>query len=136
MYTRHPKVRDLDPSALIVNLTIDSESKSRRAWASEGVRIVWSAWDGELDDDAEINFLEHHDNGAHSEPSGNGDICPVTISSTELRFCDAFACTRCFDRPEGKNFSRQTVFDKPTEASAIRTRKVALLSTKPVEDDC
>ena len=27
--------QDLDSSALIVNLTIDSESKSRRAWASE-----------------------------------------------------------------------------------------------------
>jgi hypothetical protein len=105
VYTRHPKVAQLDVSKLVVNLTLDETSEKRRTWARPGVRVVWSAWGGRLDSSAAVNFLEHHDNDQHSEPTGEGNVCPVTLASTEHRVCDEFACVRCFDRPDGASQS-------------------------------
>ncbi|MDG2012339.1 MAG: hypothetical protein P8J33_02470 [Pirellulaceae bacterium] len=98
VYTRHPSVVELDTSIVVVNLTLDKVSQNRRRWVKPGVRVVWSAWDGELDADSEVNFLEHHDHDQHSSPSGEGPVCPVTIASTARRVCDEFRCTKCFDR--------------------------------------
>ena len=97
-YTRHPDAEKLDPSLWIINFTLDKASKDRRAWAPSNARIVFSAWDGELSEDAEINFLEHH-RWSHSEPIGGGNICPVTLPNTVNRTCDAVQCCKCFKRP-------------------------------------
>lgn len=98
VYTRHPGVESLDVDQIVVNLTLDRASDSRRKWLRRGVRLVWSAWDGTLDPAAEVNFLEHHE-FTHSAPKGKGPICPATTADTEKRFCDAFGCSKCFEHP-------------------------------------
>jgi hypothetical protein len=126
VYTRHPNVCDLDKAALIINLTVDESSENRRQWATDGIRVVWSAWDGKLDPTAEINFLEHHDHGQHASPSGKGSVCPVTSTQTEHRFCDAFHCTKCFDDPlANKAVETAAVNNQP--ANSIQTRRIDLL---------
>jgi hypothetical protein len=126
VYTRHPNVCKLDGGALIINLTVDESSENRRQWAVDGIRVVWSAWDGKLDPEAEINFLEHHDHGQHALPSGKGTICPVTFTQTEHRFCDAFHCTKCFDNPlVNKAVETAAVYNEP--AKSFQTRRLNLL---------
>jgi len=126
LYTRHPKIKDLDVKSLIINLTVDESSENRRAWARDGVRVVWSAWDGKLDPTAEVNFLEHHDNGQHAKPDGHGLVCPVTDAATEHRFCDAFHCTKCFDVPNANAAaSEQRMHTRVIDAP--RTRRQSLL---------
>jgi hypothetical protein len=99
IYTRHPNVSMLDTSVLVINLTIDASSENRRDWVRPGVRPVWSAWDGLLDPNAAVNFLEHHDHGQHALPQGAGNVCPVTLANTARRVCDEYACVRCFEPP-------------------------------------
>ena len=124
LYTRHPSVGELDADVLVINFTLDESSRNRREWAGDRVRIVWSAWDGELDAEAEVNFLEHHDHGQHSRASGVGVVCPVTTATTERRFCDAFHCTKCFDRPEAAPDSSEMVGCHPT---GFRPRQQSML---------
>lgn len=126
IYTRHPKATELDTRALIVNFTVDDSSRNRRAWAKEGMRIVWSAWDGKLDPAASINFLEHHDHGQHALAVGEGTVCPVTASSTEHRFCDAFKCTKCFDEPAAAEMDTPESA-QPFVRGTVRTRHQGLL---------
>jgi hypothetical protein len=128
VYTRHPKVSQLDTSTLVVNLTVDETSEKRRSWAKEGVRVVWSAWGGRLDSTAAVNFLEHHDNSQHSEPNGEGNVCPVTLASSERRVCDEFSCVRCFDHPERE--ARTPAEDRVFEISLPprRTRHRSMLA--------
>jgi hypothetical protein len=126
IYTRHPKIVELDTDALIINLTIDESSENRREWIRKGVRPVWSAWKGKLDTNSEVNFLEHHDHGQHYEPQGDGSVCPVTSAKTEERFCDAFHCTKCFDDPNA--VSNKTVLkESQHEERPFRTRRQGML---------
>ena len=99
VYTRHPNAINLDTSKIVVNFTIDSSSTERKKWAPRGSRIVYSAWDGVIDDEAEVNFLEHHFL-SHSKPRGKGPICPATEVETEVRSCDACRCDLCFKTPQ------------------------------------
>jgi hypothetical protein len=127
VYTRHPKLRELDSKTLVVNLTLDDSSVDRRRWATDEVRIVWSAWNGRLSEDAEINFLEHHDHGQHAIPIGAGNVCPVTISSTSERFCDSFKCAKCFTPPNSTVPQDQEINAQRTERRSLRTRHLSML---------
>jgi hypothetical protein len=98
VYTRHPNAVDLDTTKIVVNFTIDSSSADRKKWAPRGSRIVYSAWDGVISDEAEVNFLEHHFL-SHSKSQGNGSVCPATQVETEVRSCDACRCDLCFRNP-------------------------------------
>jgi hypothetical protein len=124
IYTRHPKIKDLDTNALVINLTIDESSEGRRKWRRDGVRLVWSAWGGHLDPEAEVNFLEHHDHGQHAKPHGVGEVCPVTVATTEQRFCDAFHCTKCFDDPNDDATSNSSDHHKIKGHFRTRTQKM------------
>ena len=99
VYTRHRNAKKLDPSLWIVNFTLDKASASRRSWVPAGARIVFSAWDGEIDPHAATNFLEHH-RWSHASPTGQGAICPTTLPQTTIRSCDAVRCSLCFRRPD------------------------------------
>ena len=101
VYTRHPQAKDLDPELWVVNFTLDKSSESRKSWIPEGARIVYSAWGGELSEEAEVNFLEHH-RWSHLTPKGRGVVCPATAPETKVRTCDAVRCDRCFKRPASK----------------------------------
>ncbi len=127
VYTRHPNVTQLDTSALIVNLTLDEASESRRKWAISGTRVVWSAWGGRLDPQADVNFLEHHDNGQHSVPAGAGHVCPVTVASVERRVCDEFACVRCFEPPGESAAAPLVVHDIEVNRVVRRPRHRSML---------
>ena len=111
VYTRHPDANKLDPSKWIINFTLDSDSTERRAWAPANARIVFSAWDGILDDDVEVNFLEHH-RWSHIAPVGAGSVCPATLPETTTRSCDAVKCDLCF---------RQVVLIEPQLPARDRT---------------
>jgi len=123
-YTRHPGVEGLDVSRIVVNLTVDESSENRRKWAREGVRVVWSAWDGTLDPSAEVNFLEHHE-FTHSSPQGKGRVCPATSADTERRFCDAFGCVRCFESPLVQ--SKGEGLNAESSSKDVRTRTVGIM---------
>ena len=97
VYTRHRNARLLDPSLWIINFTLDDSSRTRIEWAPPQSRIVFSAWDGETNPEAETNFLEHH-RWTHAEPTGGGAICPTTLPQTTVRTCDAVKCDLCFRR--------------------------------------
>ena len=99
IYTRHQKASLLDPDLWVVNFTLDPQSESRRAWAPNSARIVYSAFDGLLSATAAINFLEHHRH-SHAEAKGeSGQICPATAPKTIERTCDACRCDLCFKPP-------------------------------------
>ena len=123
-YTRHPGVEHLDVSRIVVNLTIDESSESRRKWARDGIRVVWSAWDGTLDPSADVNFLEHHE-FTHSSPQGKGRVCPATSADTERRFCDAFGCVRCFESPSVLSDGRD--LEMENSSKDVRTRTVGTM---------
>ena len=95
IYTRHRRAKELNPELWIVNFTLDSDSRGRREWAPEDSRIVFSAFGGETDPEADINFLEHH-RWTHIEQSGTGRVCPATAPNMKDRTCDALRCNRCF----------------------------------------
>lgn len=127
VYTRHPGVAQLDTSSLVVNLTLDAASQDRRRWLRPGIRPVWSAWDGKVDPDVAVNFLEHHDGGQHSLPLGTGNVCPVTTASTEMRVCDEFGCTLCFDRI-GKPAQENPHNGESATLGQRRTRNLRMLN--------
>lgn len=134
VYTRHPGIAELDTAKMTVNLTLDRASRKRRAWARPGVRVVWSAWNGDLEKEVDINFLEHHDHDLHAVPKGGGSVCPVTAAKAEERFCDAYRCCRCFV-PPGQSQPRcdaNSASDgtSPT-AERPRVRHVGLLAGTP-----
>ncbi len=95
VYTRHPNVGKLDDKLYVVNFTIDRDSEDRRAWVPDSARIVYSAWDGVSNDNADVNFLEHH-RFSQQENTGKGKICPVTIPINRLSTCDEAKCDLCF----------------------------------------
>ena len=102
VYTRHPKAKNLNANAIAINFTLDSECDSRRSYAPKGSRIVASAWDGNLVESAQVNFLEHHSgffqgNLAMSTESKN--VCPVTLNHGDLKSCDDARCEICFTLP-------------------------------------
>lgn len=98
VYTRLKSVSELDPDLWVVNFTLDQSSRDRRAWIPPHARIVFSAFGGEVDPDAEVNFLEHH-RWSHLTPVGQGRVCPATAPDVPERTCDAVRCNRCFVRP-------------------------------------
>ena len=97
VYTRLQTVSELDPELWIINFTLDQSSRDRKAWVPPHARIVFSAFGGEVDPDAEVNFLEHH-RWAHLSPIGQGRVCPATAPDVPERTCDAVRCNRCFER--------------------------------------
>lgn len=99
IYTRHPFASRLDPELFVVNFTLDASSEGRRAWVPTSARIVYSAFDGRVSENAEVNFLEHH-RWVHLPAVGRGNICPTTLPETMTRTCDAVRCQRCFVPPE------------------------------------
>jgi hypothetical protein len=95
IYTRHRKAVLLDPSLFVINFTLDDSSLSRRSWAPAEARIVYSAWNGEIRKDVEVNFLEHH-HLSHSSAEGRGKVCPATQPAAKDKTCDGVQCDFCF----------------------------------------
>jgi hypothetical protein len=98
IYTRHPNAKKLCSKLLIINFTLDQSSYDRKEWSPPSARIVFSAFNGEIDPDVDINFLEHH-RWSHFPPIGTGQICPATHPEASERTCDAVRCSLCFQRP-------------------------------------
>lgn len=98
IYTRHKDAGLLDPKLFVINFTLDDTSLSRRSWAPESARIVYSAWDGRIRDDVGVNFLEHH-HLAHTASKGAGKVCPATRPETTDKTCDGVKCDFCFHAP-------------------------------------
>ena len=95
IYTRHRKASLLDPKLFVINFTLDDSSLARRAWAPSSARVVYSAWDGKVRNDVEVNFLEHH-HLAHSSTKGAGKVCPATQPAAKDKTCDGVKCDFCF----------------------------------------
>ena len=95
IYTRHPKARLLDPTLLVVNFTLEGTDDARLKHVPASARIVNSAWDGIIYDEAEVNFLEHHVERAATSTRA-GSICPVTANHKQTPSCDLARCQRCF----------------------------------------
>lgn len=94
-YSRHTDAHLYDPELFIVNFTVDGADDSRLKHKPRHARLVASAWDGELVELAEINFLEHHvEKGTQAH--GRGSICPVTLNHGLHPSCDAAGCDKCF----------------------------------------
>lgn len=100
VYTRHPNVARLDRDLYVINFTLDEDSLDRKSWIPEGVRTVFSAWNGQINKDADVNFLEHH-RFSHQIPAGAGLICPVTKPAVKVKTCDAAKCDLCFRKVGG-----------------------------------
>jgi len=98
VYTRHRNAPLLDSNLFVINFTLDDASLDRRAWAPEGARIVYSAWEGKIRDDVGVNFLEHH-HLSHTESSGAGKVCPATQPDAGDKTCDGVLCDFCFKHP-------------------------------------
>lgn len=101
VYSRHKKALLFNPKLFVVNFTLDGSSMDREKWIPPFARRVFSAFGGELDPGSEINFLEHH-RWHHSEPIGQGNICPATRPETLERSCDAVQCHKCFVKPDNR----------------------------------
>ena len=95
IYTRHPKAKLLDTNSLVVNFTLEGAGDVREKFVPLGARIVNSAWDGNINEAAEINFLEHHVEKSTSA-QGSGSICPVTANHKKTPSCDSAHCQKCF----------------------------------------
>jgi hypothetical protein len=95
IYTRHPKAKLLDTKLLVVNFTLEGAGDARYKFVPNGARIVNSAWDGNINEAAEINFLEHHVEKSTSA-KGAGTICPVTANHKLTPSCDSAHCQKCF----------------------------------------
>ena len=98
VYSRHKKALLFDPKLFVVNFTLDGSSLDREKWIPPFARRVFSAFGGEVDPGSEINFLEHH-RWHHSEPIGEGNICPATRPEALEHTCDAVRCHKCFVKP-------------------------------------
>jgi hypothetical protein len=96
VYTRHRRAADLNHELFVVNFTIDKASEERRKWATSHSRLVYSAFDGDLSPDAEVNFLEHHRWNHVAPRSGTGNVCPATVPDISERTCDSVRCDKCF----------------------------------------
>ena len=97
VYTRHPNAALLSENFLI-NFTIDSSSRNRRKFSESRMNIVGSSFDGVLERDAKINFLEHHGK-IHLAGSDEQDtICIVSDARNGFRSCDEARCTKCFEK--------------------------------------
>ena len=95
IYTRHPKAKLLDINLLVVNFTLEGAGDVREKFVPNGARIVNSAWDGDINEAAEINFLEHHVEKS-TIARGAGSICPVTANHKVTPSCDSALCQKCF----------------------------------------
>ena len=95
IYTRHPKAKLLDTNLLVVNFTLEGAGDVREKFVPNGARIVNSAWDGDINEAAEINFLEHHVEKS-TIAKGAGSICPVTANHKVTPSCDSALCQKCF----------------------------------------
>lgn len=95
IYTRHPKATLLDTNLLVVNFTLEGAEDVRKKLVPSGARIVNSAWDGKINESAEVNFLEHHVEKS-SIAKGAGSICPVTAHHKLTPSCDIARCEKCF----------------------------------------
>ena len=95
IYTRHPKAKLLDTNLLVVNFTLEGAGDVRNKFVPNGARIVNSAWDGDINEAAEINFLEHHVEKS-TIAKGAGSICPVTANHKVTPSCDSAHCQKCF----------------------------------------
>ena len=95
VYTRHPLANRFDPNLLIVNFTVDGHGDSRISFKPRAARLVSSSWDGNLLEEAEINFIEHHVEKS-ARPSGSGQSCPVTLHHDVTPSCDSARCEKCF----------------------------------------
>jgi hypothetical protein len=98
IYTRHKNARLFDPKVFVVNFTLDGASMDREKWIPPFARRVFSAFGGEVDPGSEVNFLEHH-RWHHSEPIGQGNVCPATRPEAPEHTCDAVRCHKCFVKP-------------------------------------
>lgn len=98
VYTRLKSVSELDPDLWVINFTLDKSSMERKSWIPAHARTVFSAFGGEVSEEADVNFLEHH-RWSHLTPIGNGRVCPATAPNVPVRTCDAVRCARCFVRP-------------------------------------
>ena len=98
VYSRHKKALLFDPKLFVVNFTLDGSSMDRENWIPPFARRVFSAFGGEVDSGSEINFLEHH-RWHHSEPIGQGNVCPATRPEAPEHTCDAVRCHKCFVKP-------------------------------------
>jgi hypothetical protein len=97
VYTRHPNANLLDKKFFIVLFSLDKSSEDRRKFIPEGARVVRSAFDGNIVENVDVNFLEHH-RWIHISPIGSGKICPATEAATKVKTCDACKCDLCFTR--------------------------------------
>lgn len=95
IYTRHPKAKLLDTNLLVVNFTLEGAKDIRKRFTPNGARIVNSSWDGNINEAAEINFLEHHVEKS-TVAKGTGSICPVTANHKVTPTCDSALCQKCF----------------------------------------
>jgi len=95
IYTRHPKAKLLDTNLLVVNFTLEGAGDVREKFVPTGARIVNSAWDGDINEAAEVNFLEHHVEKS-TIAKGAGSICPVTVNHKLTPSCDSAHCQKCF----------------------------------------
>jgi len=95
IYTRHPKAKLLDTNLLVVNFTLEGAGDVREKFVPNGARIVNSGWDGDINEAAEINFLEHHVEKS-TIARGAGSICPVTANHKVTPSCDSALCQKCF----------------------------------------
>jgi hypothetical protein len=98
VYSRHKNAKLFDPKLFVVNFTLDGASMDREKWIPPFARRVFSAFGGEVDPRSEINFLEHH-RWHHSEPIGQGKVCPATRPEAPEHTCDAVRCHKCFVKP-------------------------------------
>jgi len=97
VYTRHVEASEYDPNLFVVNFTVDGSGGDRLIYMPVGARLVASAWDGNLNAVAEINFLEHHSD-RHSSALGQGPVCPVTADHSSAPTCDLAKCDKCFQK--------------------------------------
>jgi hypothetical protein len=95
IYTRHPKAKLLDTNLLVVNFTLEGAGDVREKFVPTGARIVNSSWDGDINEAAEVNFLEHHVEKS-TIAKGSGSICPVTANHKATPSCDSAHCQKCF----------------------------------------
>ena len=95
IYTRHPKAKLLDSNLLVINFTLEGAGDVRQKFAPTGARIVNSSWDGEINEKADVNFLEHHVEKS-AIGIGTGSICPVTANHKVTPSCDSALCQKCF----------------------------------------
>ena len=101
VYTRHRRASDLSPTLFVVNFTLDRDSlEERKGWVPSWARTVFSAFDGGVSSDVDVNFIEHHQNGYYAKPTGEGKICPATLPQATEHFCDSCRCDLCFTMPE------------------------------------